>query len=59
MLWKIRTYLALPKGFTIHKSCDGGLVLKYKNGEQKGIRYFQDYRQIYNHLTLLKWMEII
>ena len=58
MLWKIRTYLALPKGFTIDKLSDG-LVLRYQHGEHKGIRYFKDYRQIYNHLRLLKWMEII
>lgn len=58
MLWKIRVYLSLPKGFTIHKSC-GGLVLRYQDGEHQGIRYFEDYRQIYNHLTLLKFLEII
>ena len=59
MLWKIRVYLSLPKGFTIHKSCDGGLVLRYQDGEHKGIRYFQDYREIYRHISLLKWIEII
>lgn len=59
MLWKIRVFLSLPKGFTIHKSCDGGLVLKYKNGDHQGVRSFQDYRQIYNHIELLKWLEII
>ena len=58
MLWRIKVYLLLPKGFTIDKFCDG-LVLRYQDGEHQGIRYFKDYRQIYNHLTLLKWMEII
>ena len=58
MLWRIKVYLSLPTGFTIHKAC-GGLVLKYQHDGHKGIRYFKDYRQIYNHLTLLKWMEII